>query len=94
MHQHDKPRTSAHPLHHDHAPTITTSGIDHTQGELTTPKRLHLNRLHRHPLLWIGAACLIAWLAGFGQLAGGVVFAVALFFVNQLVDQKMTGGDE
>ena len=96
MHEHDTAHTSAHPLPDNH-PTplqIPLSEIDYTQGETTTPKRLHLlKRLHRNPLMWICAGGLFAWITGYAHMTGGILFAVVLFYVNTFVDGWMTGGD-
>jgi len=96
MQSHDKARPCARALPGNKPVSlIPLSEIDHTQGETTTPKRLHpLKRLHRNPWAWIGAGCLVSWLAGFPHIAGGLFFAVALFHLNQLVDSHMTGGDQ
>jgi len=93
MHQHDnraRARDDNATDNHTELSSIPVTGIDHNHTRLTTL----LKRLHRNPWVWLLAIILITWGVGYPHIAGGIACAVALFFINQIVDSRMSGDAE
>ena len=105
MQRNNTAHRSCAPTQNDH-PTPPTTATTEKPGTLpiplreieytTTPKRLRpgkrLQQIIRSPFAWIAGVVILSWLLGYSYIAGGLVFAVALYFVNTFVDAKMAGG--
>jgi hypothetical protein len=96
MHQHDSGVRAESALPTDKPQQLTLPGIE-------SRTRFHVNTylipvyryaaLHRVPVL-ISSTITGLYLIGQGTVATGLLFAVALFVVNALVDNQMRQGDE